>query len=171
LTWKNYLQNKKKNFLLVTQNVDGLHLRAGSSPERTYQIHGNINFMRCYFECSLDLHPIKPEVKGEISCPKCNKLARPHVLWFDESYDEPLYKWDSTLKASKKMDCLLLIGTTLQTNLPSRLVSIANTNKVPVIEINPEPSKAQTEVTIAQKSGEVLPKLVKHVEHLFDATK
>ena len=39
-------------FLLVTQNVDGLHLRAGAPQERTYEIHGNIDFMRCSVPCS-----------------------------------------------------------------------------------------------------------------------
>ena len=39
-----------ERFLLVTQNVDGLHLRAGNSLEKTYQVHGNIDFMRCWKE-------------------------------------------------------------------------------------------------------------------------
>jgi NAD-dependent deacetylase len=44
-------QHLGDRFLLVTQDVDGLHLRAGSSLERTYQIHGNIHFARCLAEC------------------------------------------------------------------------------------------------------------------------
>ncbi|MEQ1739336.1 MAG: Sir2 family NAD-dependent protein deacetylase [Methyloglobulus sp.] len=40
-------------FRLVTQNVDGLHLRAGSNIDRTYQVHGNLNYMRCARECSV----------------------------------------------------------------------------------------------------------------------
>ena len=56
-------------FLLITQNVDGLHLRAGNSLERTYQIHGNIDYMRCAAGCSGDLFPvpdsIEPKTKDE----------------------------------------------------------------------------------------------------------
>ena len=45
-------------FILITQNVDGLHLRAGSSPQRTFHIHGNVFFMRCAAECSRQIYPI-----------------------------------------------------------------------------------------------------------------
>ena len=48
-------------FLLITQNVDGLHLRAGSSEQRTYQIHGNLEFIRCAAECSPERHPMPAE--------------------------------------------------------------------------------------------------------------
>ncbi|MFC2172386.1 NAD-dependent deacetylase, partial [Acidobacteriota bacterium] len=47
----------KDRFILITQNVDGLHLRAGNSPTLTYQIHGNIFSMRCSRECSREIYP------------------------------------------------------------------------------------------------------------------
>ena len=50
-------------FRLVSQNVDGLHIRAGNSLERTYQIHGNIDFMRCTSSACLDrLQPIPDDI-------------------------------------------------------------------------------------------------------------
>ena len=56
-------------FVLITQNVDGLHLQAGNSLKRTYQIHGNIDYMRCSAECSTDIYPvpdeISPKAKGD----------------------------------------------------------------------------------------------------------
>src|SRR5690606_22169563 len=81
-------------FALITQNVDGLHPRAGSPRERTYPIHGDINLMRCAQDCCLDRWPIPDEVpalgkgepvadahKGLLRCPRCGGMARPHVLW------------------------------------------------------------------------------------------
>ena len=83
-------------FRLITQNVDGLHLQAGNSDSRTYQIHGNLHLMRCAHACSQALFPFPTGVgdkgknqavteveKSLLRCPRCHGLARPHVLWFD----------------------------------------------------------------------------------------
>ena len=55
-------QNYFEKFDLITQNVDGLHLTAGSSGQETYQIHGNINKMRCSKECHATLYPLPKAV-------------------------------------------------------------------------------------------------------------
>ncbi len=123
-------------FLLVTQNVDGLHRRAGSSRERTYEIHGRIDEMRCYLECSPELLPIPAaiptawpkdrrigeEERALLRCPRCGSRTRPHVLWFDESYDEHHFRYESSLAAVERTDLLLVIGTSGATSLPHRLV-------------------------------------------------
>ncbi|NIN34224.1 MAG: RNA polymerase subunit sigma, partial [Gammaproteobacteria bacterium] len=88
-------------FTLITQNVDNLHLKAGNSLERTLQIHGNVFFMRCTRECQGRIYPLPmtlfPRDKDQdlseddralLSCPDCGEMTRPHVLWFDETYDE-----------------------------------------------------------------------------------
>jgi NAD-dependent SIR2 family protein deacetylase len=62
-----------ERFTLTTQNVDGLHLRAGSSPERTFQIHGNIFFMRCADGCRADLVPNR----ARPVFPSCRQRRRP----------------------------------------------------------------------------------------------
>ena len=51
----------KDRFLLVTQNVDSLHLRAGNTRKRTFQIHGNIDYMRYAQPCSDALHAVPAE--------------------------------------------------------------------------------------------------------------
>lgn len=73
-------------------------------------------------------------------CPKCNGLARPHTLFFDESYNEEYY-FVNTIKESveNSMDCIVVIGTTLETNLSSTIVSHAIHAEKLIIEINPEP--------------------------------
>ena len=123
-------------FRLITQNVDGLHLRAGNTPERTYQIHGNLYSMRCRDECSLDVYPLplkqlmKPQLQGLsqedweiLKCPACGSMTRPHVLFFDEYYDEHHYKFESTLRAADRTALLIIVGTTGTTNLPSQVVT------------------------------------------------
>jgi NAD-dependent deacetylase len=124
-----------ERFLLVTQNVDGLHLRAGNSAERTYQIHGNIDFMRCTRECTRALVPIPealgtewekgaspgPREKALLVCSKCGAPSRPHVLWFDEYYDEEWYRFQSSLRAADDAAVLVVIGTSGATNLPTQM--------------------------------------------------
>lgn len=139
------------HFLLVTQNVDGLHLRAGNSLERTYQVHGNTNFMRCWNDCCTDMFPIPEEVgdmdRGEhlsqtqkdlLVCPKCGGRSRPHVLWFDECYDEERFKFESSLHAALNCAALISIGSSGSTNLPTQMVRGAAARGATVIDINPE---------------------------------
>ncbi|NIU66732.1 MAG: RNA polymerase subunit sigma, partial [Actinobacteria bacterium] len=141
-------------FVLITQNVDGLHLRAGSTPERTFQIHGNIDFMRCADDCRTDLHPIPDEVdpkweKGRgmdavtrelLLCPACGTRARPHVLWFDEYYDEEHFRFESSLAVAARASVLLVVGTTGRTNLPLHVGSIVARRGAPMLFVNPEPT-------------------------------
>ncbi|MBT8465711.1 MAG: RNA polymerase subunit sigma [Myxococcales bacterium] len=141
-------------FLLVTQNVDGLHLRAGNTLERTYQIHGNIDFMRCSEECLPAPVPMPDRVevtweKGRalsrhelelLRCPSCGAMARPHVLWFDESYDEPNFRFQSSIEAARHASLVIVVGTTGATTLPMHIGTIAAQRGVPMIVINPEPN-------------------------------
>jgi NAD-dependent deacetylase len=140
-------------FLLITQNVDGLHLRAGNSLERTYQIHGNIDFYRCARECSVELYRIPEELppkgKGEpmtdaereaLVCPRCGERGRPHVLWFDECYDEEHFRFNSSLRAAVSASLLLVVGTSGATNLPMQVGQAALQTGATIVDINPEPN-------------------------------
>ena len=141
-------------FLLVTQNVDGLHLRAGSSLARTYQIHGNIDFMRCSEECgdalfevpgTIDLdwprgRPLADAERKLLVCPRCGARSRPHVLWFDESYDEARFRFQSALRAARDFDLLVVVGTTGATNLPMQIGATFARRRAPMLVVNPEPN-------------------------------
>jgi NAD-dependent deacetylase len=136
-------------FLLITQNVDGLHLRAGNSIERTYQIHGNIDFMRCAAECGPGTWPV-PEGIGDfgrddsideerkelLRCPRCGGPSRPHVLWFDETYDEERYRFTSSLQAADRARTVIIVGSTASTNLPVQIAERAAFAGAQLIDIN-----------------------------------
>jgi NAD-dependent deacetylase len=139
-----------ERFLLVTQNVDGLHLRAGQSPGRTYQIHGNIDFHRCT-GCGRGPLPL-PAALGEawpaqrtfgaperalLTC-SCGAWMRPHVLWFDESYDEPLFRLRSTQAAIEAAAALVVIGTSGATSLPAHMVQVAADRGIALVIIDQE---------------------------------
>ena len=155
-------------FTLITQNVDGLHLRAGNSPERTYQIHGNVFFMRCVNECQQQLYPLplalfprekdqalSIEDKQHLSCPDCGAGTRPHVLWFDESYDEHYFKFESALAVAEKTDILIIAGTSGATSLPNHIANTVYQNGGTIIDINIEQNPFTT-LAMGSHKGEFL---------------
>jgi len=138
-------------FALVTQNVDGLHVRAGSAEHHVHAIHGDISRMRCARECVPDAWPIPDAVpalaKGEavpeaaralLACPQCGGLGRPHVLWFDESYDEPRYHLDTVRRLAGEACLIVVAGTSAQTNLPWQVVSLGARAGATIVDVNLE---------------------------------
>jgi NAD-dependent deacetylase len=140
-------------FLLVTQNVDGLHLRAGQSPARVYQIHGNLDFCRCAEDCpaGADARPLPAALDAQwdrerrledadrqlLRCP-CGAWLRPHVLWFDESYDEARFRYQSALAAVERAVALVVVGTSGATTLPTRMCERAAARHIPLLVLDPE---------------------------------
>jgi len=161
-------QHLQDRFTLITQNVDNLHLRAGSSPERTYQIHGNVFFMRCVNECKESIYPLPLELlprgkeqdissddKKLLSCPDCGAGTRPHVLWFDETYNEHYFKFESAMAVAAKTDILIIAGTSGATTLPNHIANIVYQNHGTIIDINIEKNPF-TEMAINSVNGEYL---------------
>ena len=128
-------------FLLVTQNVDGLHLRAGGDPARIYQIHGNIDSCRCVRGCAPVVRPLPDDADPAALRCECGDRLRPHVLWFDESYDEPLYRYVSALRAAQSAAALIVIGTSGATTLPTRMCEMVAARGAPLIVLDVEETR------------------------------
>jgi NAD-dependent deacetylase len=151
-------------FQLITQNVDGLHPRAGQ--RRFFAIHGQIDHMRCARECSPDPIPMPEGIeidwaKGRslsdherklLVCPSCGGRSRPHVLWFDESYDEPRYRFESSLAAAASADLLVIVGTSAATTLPNLVAREAFERGAAIVAVNPEPTPF-TELASSAETG------------------
>ena len=138
-------------FTLITQNVDGLHLRAGNTPARTYQIHGNVFFMRCSLECTEAVYPIPDGVSAKtreegltdsdralLRCPLCGARSRPHILLFDESYNEHHYHFYSSLDTARQTALLIVVGTAGATNLPNQVAREVFQNDGVILDVNIE---------------------------------
>lgn len=170
-------------FVLITQNVDGLHLRAGSSLERTYQIHGAIEFMRCSRNCTSKVMRLPVQVRTKeknealtdadrraLKCPECGERARPHVLWFDECYNEEHYRFNSSIEAAVAADVLLTVGTSGATNLPMQVGTIAAQRGAVLADINPaeNPFSRMAEASgghfLKGPSGAILPDIAAVLE-------
>ena len=171
----------KDRFTLITQNVDNLHLRAGNSLKHTFQIHGNIFFTRCSRECDLKIYPIPTEFLGErrkdqpltktdlelLECPDCGNRTRPHVLWFDEMYNEHYYRYHSSLSVARKTDVLIIVGTSGATSLPNHIEWEVKTHNGIIIDINIEENpfsnlarKSRGGLFIKEPSSKALPNMM-----------
>ena len=138
---------------LVTQNVDGLHRRAGSPEAQTFEVHGTLDRMRCSAACSRALVPTPTEFldwerhrlpeaqeSHRLHCQQCGAWMRPHVLWFDEYYEEAYFRSDSSADRVASADLLLVVGTSGAASLPVHLVHLAQRRGVPILGIDPEES-------------------------------
>ncbi len=172
-------------FALVTQNVDNLHNRAGSTRERMHEIHGNIFQVRCAGRCSPDLAPlpggITPKTPGDaltadeiesLRCPSCGDWLRPHVLWFDECYDEAYFHYQTVLALSQDTDVLIIVGTSGATNLPTQMAMTAARRGASLIDINiePDPFSPLAQASpgggfIQAPSGQALPAILTAMEN------
>lgn len=136
-------------FTLITQNVDNLHIAAGNSPARTMMIHGNIFHARCAAGCTVETlrlpdglatrakdAPLGDPERRQLTCRACGGWLRPHVLWFDETYNERYYHFDSAIAAAMRTRLLITVGTAGATTLPNHIVGIVHANGGFLIDIN-----------------------------------
>lgn len=138
-------------FLLVTQNVDPLHERAGS--KALVKVHGSAEKVRCSAEgcrfgapkgwiwrTEVDLtafraNPIDANVP---KCPACGALLRQHVLWFDEYYTGHAdYQWPRVLAAAAEAKLVVFAGTSHSVGVTQLVYEAAMDRGVPAFSIDP----------------------------------
>jgi len=151
------LQQLVPGALLVTQNVDGLHQRAGS--REVIEFHGNLFRNRCR-DCGHEtLHP-DPELEEPPACPRCGERMGPGVVWFGESIPEDALKlaW----RASAGADVFFSIGTSGTVFPAAQLVEIARWGGAVTVELNPAatPLSASADYVLRGAAGIILPRLV-----------
>jgi NAD-dependent deacetylase len=145
------------SFLLVTQNVDDLHERAGS--KNVIHMHGELKKIRC--EVCGAVHEWFTDCDQATPCPTCKSAPslRPHIVWFGEMpfYMEKIYV------ALKLCDLFLSIGTSGNVYPASGFVAeVADIGRARTVEVNLEPSMGVSlfDEAYQGKAGEVLPNFV-----------
>jgi NAD-dependent deacetylase len=151
------LETRVAEFTLVTQNVDGLHRRAGS--RRVLELHGALGRARCSREGRVvtsweEGGPVPPR------CPDCGAPLRPDVVWFGEPL--PDAAWDAAVEAIGRCEVLLSVGTSGQVYPAASLVPLALEAGAAVIVVNPDPAARPDPrcIGLAGLAGDVLPRLV-----------
>jgi NAD-dependent deacetylase len=142
---------------IITQNVDGLHRRAGS--QRVLEIHGNIWRVRCT-SCSFS-STLEEPAGGVPLCPECNELLRPDVVWFGESLDAGLM--NKAYTELGKSELLFVIGTSAMVQPAASFPMIVKQNHGKLIEINPDttPLSEYVDIRLGGRAGEILPEIDK----------
>jgi len=142
---------------VITQNVDGLHHRAGSS--EVIELHGNIWNNFCS-ECRQPAAEIENESDVPPHCTHCNGLLRPGVVWFGESLPAPA--WARAAEILEAADIFFCIGTSSLVEPAASMPRYARSCGRTVIQINPEATSHDeiAQYVLRGKAGEVLPALV-----------
>jgi NAD-dependent deacetylase len=151
------LERRTPQWTLVTQNVDGLHARAGSS--NILELHGNIWTVHCT-ECAQQFDRTDEMLPDDPRCPLCPGRLRPGVVWFGESLPEATLA--SAIEAAQSCDVLVVAGTSGVVQPAAGLADVACQHGATVIEINPEdtPLTALATHCVRGPAGRVLPAIL-----------
>lgn len=151
-------RSRPEGFALVTQNVDGLHERAGS--ERVWKLHGDIWTLRCV-SCGAEARDERvplPELPPR--CESCGGMLRPGVVWFGEPL--PAEALDAAFQAATACEVMLVVGTSAQVYPAAALAPLAQQAGARVIEVNMEetPHSGLADVPLRGAAGKILPQIL-----------
>lgn len=146
---------------VVTQNVDGLHARAGAA--HVVELHGNIARAKCFEACGWigDADDLEAaDDRAPPRCPACSAHTRPDVVWFGEEL--PAAAWTRAEEACAHCDLCLVVGTSGLVYPASGLPSIAKQSgaRVVVVGLEESPIDAIAEVSLRGRAGVLMPDLM-----------
>ena len=153
------IERRVPDFLLATQNVDGLHARAGS--RALVELHGALSRVRCSREGHVVERwddPLAPDEPPR--CPRCGAFLRPDVVWFEEML--PAAAIASAEDAARACDLMIVAGTSAEVYPAAALPSLAKAAGATLCEVNPHatPVSSIADFALRARSGDALPALV-----------
>ncbi len=151
-----HLEEVAADFILITQNVDGLHQLAGS--RNVLELHGNIWRSRCT-GCGRIEEGRKVDIKIPPRCQECNQLLRPAVVWFGESLNTIFL--DRAIQASRECDLMLVTGTSGVVQPAASLPFMAKEAGAVIIEVNPDltPITPIADLSLRGGAAQILPEI------------
>lgn len=143
---------------VITQNVDGLHIKAGS--KNVIEVHGSLRQTFC-LGCKKEyIAPDVPEGTPPL-CTSCGGILKPNTVLFGEQLPQ-----DALFLAQQEAstgDVMLLVGTSAAVYPAAAMPQLTKKNGGRVLEINPEPAFPFADLCIAEKAGTALPEIVKTI--------
>ncbi|MBI5146619.1 MAG: NAD-dependent deacylase [Thaumarchaeota archaeon] len=151
---------KYKDVIVLTQNIDGLHQRAGS--KQVLELHGSIIRIKCTV-CDFKDNITDSFDELPPRC-KCGEILRPDVVWFGE--DLPQDIWHDAINHAKSCDIMVIAGTSLAVSPANALPIFAKQNGAALIEINPEQTimSEDMDLSLRETSTSALPHLISLLE-------
>jgi len=130
-------EKTKKSSCILTQNIDGLHERAGSN--NIVELHGNILKIKCT-NCNFK-DKLKERLKDDSLppiCTICENVLRPSIILFGEPLEQ--HVWEKAEQVSNNCDIMFIVGTSLNVGPVNQLPLYAKRNNAILVEVNPEPT-------------------------------
>jgi len=149
-----------KDVVVLTQNIDGLHQKAGSA--NVLELHGSIIRIKCT-SC-----PFQSDVESDFEAlpPKCScgHILRPDVVWFGEALPQDV--WRNAIMHAQSCDVMVIAGTSLVVSPANSLPLYAKQNGAVLVEVNPEKTvmSSEMDLSLRQTSASALPRLVELFE-------
>jgi len=147
---------KFKDIVVLTQNIDGLHQRSGST--NVLELHGSIIRIKCTV-CNFSDNITE---NFELLPPKCEcgNMLRPDVVWLGEALPQDM--WKNAMKEASTCDMMIIAGTSLAVSPANTLPIYAKQNGATLIEVNPEKTVMSNDMdlSIQATSANALPKIL-----------
>ena len=152
------MEQRFREFAIITQNIDNLHRRAGS--RNIYELHGNIERNYCIGCGKTFTDKEIMRMNKAPRCTSCGDLVRPDVVWFGELL--PVDQWEKSVSAAERADIFFSIGTSAVVYPAASLPLMAKGAGAFVVEINVEQTELSpfADEVLLGPSGELLPKLL-----------
>lgn len=169
-----HLQELRSNTSIITQNVDGLHQKAGSHTDKVFELHGTVQRSRCVtnghiydFEGETNLPRKSPTCRVE----GCNSTLRPDVVLFTESL--PTSQWMGAEFVTRQLgndDVMIIVGTSAKVYPAASLPELAVERGATLIDVNLERMNSRVLKNyefLGGTAATTLPELVRRVEELI----
>ena len=166
------LEKLGKLTCVITQNIDNLHQKAGSSPEKVFELHGNMKFVRC-MSCDKRF-PVEDILqrldKEEIpDCQLCRGILKPDAVFFGESL--PQQALNQAISHSRSCDLFIVIGSTLVVYPAAYMpmYAVESGARLVIINLSPTPMDAKAAALVTAKAGEAMDKILEKMKSKLPA--
>ncbi|MBL7209476.1 MAG: NAD-dependent deacylase [Dehalococcoidia bacterium] len=148
---------------VITQNIDNLHQKAGNSPEKVFELHGNMKRVRCMScDACFPTEDILPRLEQEEvpDCEMCHGILKPDAVFFGEAL--PQKTLNDSIHHSRRCDLFIVIGSTLVVYPAAYMPVYAREAgaKLVIINLSSTPMDSEATVAIAAKAGETMAKVM-----------
>ena len=141
---------KLARIVVLTQNIDGLHQRAGSS--HVLELHGSIIRIKCTV-CDFHDNVTEGFEKLPPLC-KCGNILRPDVVWFGEGLPQDV--WQEAITEASSCDVMVIAGTSLVVSPANTLPLYAKQNNAFLLEINPENTEMSSQMNLIVRNSSAI---------------
>jgi NAD-dependent deacetylase len=150
--------SRYRDVSLATQNIDGLHQRAGSTGVQ--ELHGTLWRLRCTACRFKEENTASPLQSLPPQCPHCGSLLRPDIVLYTESLPEKVLS--AAVRSSECCDLMLVVGTSGVVYPAAGIPKVARAHGAVVVEINPyaTPLSQEMDYSLRAPAAQALPRLL-----------